>query len=228
MKIYFGFVKNFTIEPYFSFSKGGDILDRSLHNQRGFTLMEVVVVTSISTLLMLVITFSIVSIYRNNAYALAQTGEIDNARRGLQTWTQDAREMDFGANGAYAIQYAGPHYLSFYSDIDPDAVTEFIEYELINTTLYRRVHKAGGFPATYSTSTPSTFTLSEYVQNNIEAIPTFRYYNNSGEEIANPNAQITDIRYIRMQLVVNIDPIRAPGEFVLEGSATPRNLKDNL
>lgn len=185
-------------------------------------------VTSISTVLMLVITFTIMSVYRNNAYALAQTGEIDSARRGLQTWTQDAREMDFGANGAYAIQFAGPHYFSFYSDIDPDAVTELIEYQLTETTLYRRVHKAGGFPATYSTSTPSIFTLSEYVQNTIDGISTFRYFNSNGAEILNPNAQITDIRYIRMQLVVNIDPVRAPGEFMLEGSAAPRNLKDNL
>lgn len=198
------------------------------YNQKGFTLMEVIVVTSVSTVLMLVITFSIVSVYHNNAYAIAQTGEVNSARRGLQTWVQDTREMDFGANGAYAVQYAGPHYFSFYSDIDPDAITEFIEYELIDTTLYRRVHKAGGFPATYSTSTPSTFILSEYVQNNIEAIPTFTYFNNSGEEIINPNTQITDIRFIRMQIVVNIDPVQAPGEFMLEGSATPRNLKDNL
>jgi len=198
------------------------------HNKRGFTLMEVVVVTSISTILMLVITFSIVTIYRHNAYAIAQSGEIDSARRGLQTWVQDAREMDYGANGAYVIQQASEHYFSFYSDIDPDAVTEFIEYELIDTTLYRRVHKAGGFPATYSTSTPDTYTLSEFVQNDLNSLPIFQYFNSSGEEITNPNAQITDIRYIRMQLVVNIDPVRAPGEFMLEGSATPRNLKDNL
>lgn len=190
--------------------------------------MEVIMVTSISTILMLVITFSIVSVYRNNAYALAQTGEVDSARRGLQTWTQDVRELDFGANGAYSIQSAEPQYMAFYSDIDPDAITEFIEYELVDTTLYRRVHKAGGFPATYSTSTPATTVLSEFVQNNLEAIPTFRYFNNNGDEISNPTAQITDIRYIKMQLVVNIDPVRAPGEFMLEGSAAPRNLKDNL
>lgn len=204
------------------------ITNYHIHTKRGFTLMEVVVVISISTILMLVITFSIVSVYRNNAYALAQAGEIDSARRGLQTWTQDAREMDFGANGAYAIQFAGPDYFIFYADIDPDAITELIEYQLVGTTLFRRVHKASGYPATYSTSTPSIFRLSEYVQNTIEGVPTFRYYGNDGLEIQNPNSQITDIRYIKMQLIVNIDPVRAPGEFMLEGSATPRNLKDNL
>lgn len=184
--------------------------------------------TAVSTILMLVVTFSVVSIYRSNGYAIAQAQEIDTARRGLQTWAQDAREMDFGANGAYPIVSAGAHSISFYADIDPDVITEFIEYELSSTTLYRRVHKVSGFPAVYDTSNPQIFTLSEYVQNELEGVQTFRYYNNSGDEIINPNAQLTDIRYITIELVVNIDPVRSPGEFVLTGSATPRNLKDNL
>jgi len=195
---------------------------------RGFTLMEVIVVTAVSTILMLVITSSIVSIYRSNGYAIAQAQEIDTARRGLQTWAQDVREMDFGANGAYPIVSASAYSISFYADIDPDAITEFIEYELSSTTLYRHVHQASGFPATYDTTNPQTFTLSESVQNELEGIQLFRYFNNSGNEIINPNAQLTDIRYITIELVVNIDPIRSPGEFVLSGSATPRNLKDNL
>lgn len=190
--------------------------------------MEVIVVTAVSTVLMLVITSSIVSIYRTNGYAIAQAQEIDTARRGLQTWTQDAREMDFAANGAYPVVSAGPYSLSFYADIDPDAVTELIQYELSSTTLYRRVHKASGFPATYDLSNPAIFTLSEFVQNELEGVQLFRYYNSNGDEILNPNAQLTDIRYIRIELVVNIDPVRSPGEFVLSGSATPRNLKDNL
>jgi prepilin-type N-terminal cleavage/methylation domain-containing protein len=195
---------------------------------RGFTLVEVIVVTGISSLLMLVITLVIVSLYQNNAYAIAQATEIDTARRGIEIWTQDAREMDFGANGAYPIQEAGPHRLVFFADIDPDAVTELLTYELSSTTLFRRVVKASGFPAVYNLSASTTFRLSEYVQNELNLIPTFRYYNNAGVEILNPNAQITDIRFIRLQLVVNVDPVRAPGEFYLEGSATPRNLKDNL
>lgn len=194
----------------------------------GFTLMEVIVVTTVSTILMLVVTFSVVSIYQSNGYAIAQAQEIDTARRGLQAWTQDTREMDFGANGSYPIAQAGPYNLSFYADLDPDAITEFIEYELSSTTLYRRVYKSSGFPAVYDLSNPTVYTLSEFVQNELEGIQLFRYYNNSGEEIFNPNAQITDIRYITIELVVNIDPVRSPGEFVLMGSATPRNLKDNL
>jgi prepilin-type N-terminal cleavage/methylation domain-containing protein len=195
---------------------------------RGFTLTEVIVVIAISTVLMLAITLSITSIYRNNAYALAQTQEVDTARRGTQTWAQDTRELDFGANGAYPIVIAEPHRFAFYADIDPDAITEYIDYQLSSTTLYRRVYKASGFPAVYDLSSPQTFILSEYVQNEINMIPTFRYYNSSGVLIANPQAMITDIRYITINIIVNVDPVKSPGEFMLQGSAAPRNIKDNL
>lgn len=204
-------------------------MNSSLKNTiRGFTLVEVIVVISISTVLMLAITLSITSIYRNNAYALAQTQEVDTARRGVQTWTKDARELDFGANGAYPIVIAEPHRFVFYADIDPDAVTEYLDYQLSSTTLFRRVSKASGFPSTYDLSTSTVFTLSEYVQNEINGIPTFQYYDAAGNLITNPQAMITDIRYITINIIVNIDPIRSPGEFMLQGSAAPRNIKDNL
>lgn len=201
----------------------------SIQNKKlGFTLTEVIVVTAVSTLLMLAITGSIVSIYKTNAYTFAQAEEVNTARRGLQTWVSDAREMDFGANGAYPFVLVEPHRMYFYADIDPDNITEYIEYELSSTTMYRRVYKASGYPAVYSTSSPQVFTLSEYVQNELNAIPTFRYYNSAGTEINNPSAQITDIRYITINTIVNVDPVNDPGEFMLSGSAAPRNLKDNL
>lgn len=198
------------------------------NNIYGFTLTEVIVVVSISTVLMLVITLSVSSIYKNNAYALAQTQEVDTARRGIQTWIKDTRELDYGANGAYPIVIAEPHRFAFYADIDPDAVTEYLDYQLSSTTLYRRVYKASGFPAVYDLTSPATSTLSEYVQNEINIIPTFQYYNATGNLIANPQAMITDIRYITLTIIVNIDPVRSPGEFKLQGSAAPRNIKDNL
>jgi len=194
----------------------------------GFTLTEVIMVIFITSLLMLVITNSIVSIYQTNAYALAQASEVDTARRGVQAWIKDARELDFGANGAYPIVIAEPHRFGFYADIDPDAITEYLVYELASTTFYRRVYKASGFPAAYDLATPQIFTMSEFVQNELNGIHTFTYYNNAGVEITNPTAQLTDIRYIRMNMIVNIDPLRSPGEFMLQGSAAPRNLKDNL
>jgi len=100
---------------------------------------------------------------------------------------------------------------------------------VVGTDLYRYTYNPIGYPATYNTASPDeTLLLSEYVQNISQGITTFSYYNGVGALMASPAAMISDIRYIEMQVIVNIDPLREPGEFMLKGSAAPRNLKDNL
>jgi len=198
-------------------------------HKAGFTLIETIVIISLSTILMLVITYAIFQMYQFNAYTFAQANEIESARRGVGIWVRDTREMTFGDNGSYPIAIAEPYRLSFYGDVDRDQYVEYVEHVLLGTTMYKYSTNPTGHPPTYSPNNPDiTFTLSEHVQNFEQGVPMFRYYNNSGTEILNPQAMITDIRYIEMNIIVNIDPIRSPGEFMLKGSATPRNLKDNL
>lgn len=195
----------------------------------GFTLVEVIVVISINTLLLLVITASIVQLYQTNSYTFAQSNEIDSARRGLTTWIRDAREMTSAANGSFALGEVGSSTLGFYSDIDRDNSVEYVKYVLATTTLYKYVYNPVGYPPVYNLATPdSTFVLSEYVQNLLQGQQTFAYYDSSGALVVSPTAMISDIRYITMNIIVNIDPLRSPGEFMLQGSAAPRNLKDNL
>ncbi len=201
----------------------------SLSNKRGFTLMEMVVVIALNTLLILVIMGAVTELYKYNSYAMEQANEVDAARRGVATWVRDAREMTYAANGAFPLVRVESNRLGFYSDIDKDLSVEYVEYVLSSTTLYKYTYEATGTPAVYSTTTPSkTETLSQYVQNQLQGQTTFRYYNNSGALILSPASMISDIRYITMNTIVNIDPARSPGEFMLQGSATPRNLKDNL
>jgi prepilin-type N-terminal cleavage/methylation domain-containing protein len=198
-------------------------------HKRGFTLIETIIVISLFTILSLAIFSAVTEIYKYNSITLEQANEIEVARRGLLTWVRDAREMTFGADGAFPITRAENHRLGFYSDIDKDFSVEYIEYRLSTTTLYKYIYEPTGSPPVYSTTTPTrTEILSEYVQNIPQSQLTFRYYTESGVLIANPSAMISDIRYIRMNLIVNIDPARSPGEFMLQGSATPRNLKENL
>ena len=195
----------------------------------GFTLVEVLFVVAINTLLLLVITSTIVSLYKNNQTTSAQAQEVDSARRGLILWVRDAREMTAAADGAYPLVVVENDRLGFYSDVDRDNSVEYVEYELTGTTLRKKVFNPVGYPATYNLAVADdTFIMSEYVQNIIQGQLTFKYYNDAGTLIASPTAMISDIRYIEMQIIVNIDPVNSPGEFMLKGSATPRNLKDNL
>ncbi len=198
-------------------------------SHRGFTLTEMIVVIALFTLLLLAIMNAVTEIYKYNSVTIEQSNEIEVARRGLLTWVRDAREMTFAANGAFPIGRVENHRMGFYSDIDKDFNVEYVEYVLATTTLYKYTYEPVGNPPVYSTTTPTrTEILSQYVQNLSQGQVTFRYYNDAGTLLASPAAMISDIRYIRINLIVNIDPLRSPGEFMLQGSAAPRNIKENL
>lgn len=195
----------------------------------GFTLVEVIMVVALNTILMMVIATTVTQLYKNHSYTFEQSNEIEVARRGLGTWVRDAREMTTGANGAFALVLAGTSTIGFYSDIDKDNSIEYVEYRLGTSTTLRKFTYNPTASSTYSTTTPNSVeVMSEYVQNGRQNVVIFRYYDSNGALVASPQAMISDITYITMNIIVNIDPVRSPGEFMLQGSSAPRNLKTNL
>lgn len=196
-------------------------------NNDGMTLVEVVVVIGIYAILMISVTTTVSFLYQTNSYAIAQAQEVDTARSGLTTWTKDAREMLPSSEGTWPVAIMEPNRVGFFSDVDQDSVIEYVIYSLATTTLYKYTYEPSA-TSSYSTSTPSrTFVISEFVQNLVQATSTFRYFDATGAALSVGDL-LTDVRYIQVNLIVNIDPIRSPGEFVLRSSAAPRNLKDNL
>jgi type II secretory pathway pseudopilin PulG len=194
-----------------------------------FTLIEILVVVAINTMLMGVVLMTIVQFYKSNDSVSAQAYEVDSARRGLMTWVRDARELTYAANGAFPLVTVLPNKFGFYSDVNRDNNVEYVEYELIGTNLYKRVYYPTGYPPVYNLASPNeTNLLSIYVQNIPQNQATFKYYDDAGLSPASSTASISDIRYIEARIIVNIDPVNHPGEFMLHGSAAPRNLKDNL
>ena len=190
--------------------------------------METIIAIGIYTVLMLAVFSSITSLYRYNAYSIEQSGEVDNARRGITEWNRDAKEMTTAEDGTWPIAVIEPHRLGYYSDTDSDDSVEYIEYTLSGTTLTKNTYNPTGSPAVYNLLVPDTVeTLSEYVQNSNQATSTFFYFDNAGNTLSSASP-IIEVRYIQMQIIVNIDPDRNPGEFMLRSSLAPRNLKDNL
>ena len=200
-----------------------------VNKQTGMTLVEMLVVIGIFTLLSGAIYGTIQALYQYNGYAYAQAAEVDNARRGLNTFSRDVREMTYAEDGSFPIVLNTEYLMGFYSDIDKDNNVEYVEYELATTTMfYKRVYNPTGNPPTYDFNNPDEeIILSEYVQNIQEATSTFQYFDSNGVQL-DETSLLTDIRYIRAQIIVNIDPVRSPGEFLLRTSIAPRNLKDNL
>jgi type II secretory pathway pseudopilin PulG len=195
---------------------------------RGMTLVEVVVVIGIYTILLLAITASVASLYQTNSYAIAEADEIDNARRGMTQWSRDVKELTTAEDGTFPIAIIEEHRFGYYSDTDQDDSVEYVEYILATTTLTKYSYDPTGSPATYNLTTPDKEeTLSLYVQNINQGTSTFMYFDNAGTQLSSASPLI-NIKYIRAQIIVNIDPNRSPGEFMLRSSIAPRNLKDNL
>lgn len=197
-------------------------------SKKGFTLVETMVVVVIYALVVYAVFQSILMFYKFNAYAIAQSYQVDTAKRGMQIMVRDIREMTFADNGKFPLALKGAHKIGFYSDIDRDNSVEYIEYELSTTTiLKKRIYGATGNPPVYSTTPESTEILSQYVQNLNQATSTFYYYDKNGV-LANASTSVTDIVYIGAQIIVNVDPLRDPGQFMLKSSAALRNLKENF
>ena len=198
-------------------------------HQSGLTLIETVIVIAIYTLLLGAVLAAVVHLYQANNYTFNQSYEIELGRRGLQNWLQDAREMAYGDNGTFPLAVVEPFRIGFFSDVDDTRSVEYVEYFLATTTLYRHIYHATGSPPTYVLTTPNRIEIiSEYVQNINQSKPVFFYYDTTGTLLVNPALALTDIRYIEAQIIVNIDPYRSPGEFLLRSGVAPRNLKDNL
>lgn len=191
----------------------------------GLSIVEVIMVVALFSILMLAVSGSIASFYRFNAYTLSQAYQVDTARKGVEQLVQDLREMTFADDGTFPLVVMEDDRISFFSDVDRDFSVEYVEYSLASTTLMKRIYNATGTPPTYGTTTlQETRTLSEYVQNVLQGTPIFVYYDEEGNP-ATATSTVTDIRYVGISIVVNIDPIRDPGEYMLRSSAALRNLQ---
>ncbi len=193
--------------------------------KKGMTLVETMVIVVIMTIISLAIGESISTFYRHNAYTIAQANQVSHARRGIEYLVRDIREMIHADDGSFPLAVKQSNAISFYSDIDRDDSVELVRYQLDSTTLYKYIYDSVGFPPTYSTTTPDkTMIISEYVQNDLQGHDIFSYKDDAGNEVLASDS-VTDVFYIGVNLIINIDPLRDPGQFMLRSSASLRNLK---
>lgn len=193
------------------------------NSSNGYTLLEVVIVVGITSIVLGIITGSVLSFYKSNTNTLEQAIQVDSARKGVEYLVRDLREAGFADDGSFPIIQNSSTSISFYSDVDRDFSVEKIRYFLEGTTLKKGVTNAVGSPPLY-TGTEQVTAVSEYIRNIEQGIPVFRYYTATSTEITS-GANPTNISFVTLDLVVNVDVNRLPGQFTLHSSATIRNLR---
>ncbi len=190
--------------------------------KQGFSLIETIIAIAIFAIVMAAVSGLIIYLYRVNSYAIQQAYAINSARKGMEVITREIREATYSDTGAYPVVDAQNNSFIFYSDVDRDNKVEKIRYYLDGSYLKRNEVHSAGTPLTYP-SFSDYAVLSEYVLNGIRSLPIFHYYNASSTEIVD-FSKITDIKLVKVTLIINVETSRPPAEFTLESSAQLRNL----
>ena len=193
---------------------------------RGFTLVETVVLIAMTVLISLTLGSLIVYFYKTNAYALGQSTAVGQARHGVEDAMLHLREASYGSDGSYPIESVATSSIVFYANINNTSLIERVTYSLKNGTFYRTVGEPSGNPPSYVAQTIATTTIATSVVN-ATSTPVFRYFDNAGVELATP-VNISKIASIKTTIVIDVNVNRAPVAFTLSGGATLRNLQSQL
>lgn len=191
---------------------------------RGLSLIEAMVTIAIVSLATIAIAGAVVFFYRTNAYTMEQSIAINEARRGIDEAVRNIREAAYAETGNYPVESAATDSFTFFSDIDKDANVERVRLFLDSTAFKRGVTKPGGSPVTYAGQPEEVEILANDVRNAAEGVDVFSYVNATGTPVTDLS-QVTDISYVNITLVVNVNPQKLPRSFTLTSSATMRNLR---
>lgn len=193
---------------------------------RGLTFIETMVWIALMTAATTALASTILYFYRTNAYSLEQAMAVTSAQRGLEQIVRVVREASFSSQGAYPIVSIAPNDFVFYADVDDDPLIERVHYYLSGTTLMRGILNPTGTPPDYI-GTELTETVAEYVRNVSQGVDVFEYYDALGAEIASSSSAYTAVRFVKVNLAVNINTETLPNQLSLYSSAALRNLAEN-
>lgn len=188
------------------------------------TLIELLVTIALTSVVVLALGFLIQYFYKTNAFVLEQSHAVESARRSVENAMADLREASYGADGSYPISATATSSVTFYADIDSDSSVERARYYLSNTTLYRGTTEPGA-TGSYAGQPEATTLVVNDIRNGTST-DLFSYYNRDGEQLVAP-VNLAQVASVKIVVLTDVNPNRAPNVYTLRGSATLRNLKPN-
>jgi len=189
------------------------------------TFVELVVVIAIVGVVSGALGGLIQSFYRNNSYLLEETEALDNARRGIGDAVFELREASYGDDGSYPVATAATSSVTLYADTDGDRAVEKVSYFLKGTTFYKTVTNSTGSPPTYPSVPSATTTVATNVRNTATT-SIFTYYDDSGVPLSSTSTDASKVSAVKVTLMIDLNPTRAPNVFTFTETATLRNLRN--
>ncbi|HEY4480242.1 MAG TPA: type II secretion system protein [Candidatus Paceibacterota bacterium] len=196
---------------------------------KGFTLLEIVIVIAIASAIFMAVFYFGESIFSWNSASQKNLSAQSDARKILKTITRELRSASPSSLGAYPLSQAGASSVTFFSNVDDEPDKEQIRYFLDGNELKRGVIKPSGFPLTYNPANENLSTLIRDINNGLN--PVFEYFDSTYTGASDPllqPVQPTQVRLVRITVYIEKDPNKSLGPVVATSQVFLRNLKDNL
>ena len=207
-------------------------MDKNKHfEQKGFTLIEIVVALAIFAVLIFGVATMLNDIFVNSNQQLASMSNIDQARSALSIFTNEIRDAATGSDGSYPLNQAGDFQIIFYSNFGTTSSTvERIRYYISGDTLYKGVVLPTGNPLSYILSSESVSPVITGIS--VGTAPVFYYYDgnyNGGTSALSQPVNINQVRFVKINFMVfnKITP-NDTSTFPVAAGAAIRSVKDNL
>jgi len=201
----------------------------NLNFNKGVGLTEIIIVVAISAAIFTAIFQFGTSIFSFNTTSSATLSAQSDGRRVLKTIVKELRSASPSSTGTYPVLVAATSSITFFSNIDADALKEQIRYFLQNKDLKRGVIKPSGSPLTYNPANEQISTLVHDIMST--SSPIFEYFDNNYAGTTTPLVQpvtITLIRLVRITIPIEKDVNKSPLPIIVQSQVMLRNLKDNL
>ena len=196
----------------------------------GFTIIELIVTIGIVVMILGAIWIFILRGYQFQELELNQIANQEQARAGIEEISSELREAAQSDNGAYPIESADSYSIIFYSDIDDDGSREKIHYWLDGQFFKKTVTEPTAFPVSYPAENESEEKIiTRDVING--TTPIYEYFDRNYQGTEEPMSlpvNISNIRLIKITLIVDNNTDKEPPPFTLSSDIQLRNLKDNL
>lgn len=201
-----------------------------LKDQKGMSIIELVVATSILVLLMGMLATLLLRAFYVNRFTIEQGLNTAEVQKTIRTFTAKVREAKQSDAGGYLIELADENELIFFANIDDDDATERVHYFLEDNKLKMGIAESVGFPAAYPAGDDEVRIVGNGIVNNAGQ-SLFYYYNRDYpvDVVNNPlavPANPVDIGMVKIDLYVNVNTIQVPDSAHMQTFVRPRNIKN--
>lgn len=196
---------------------------------KGFSLIETMFAVAIFSLIIAMIGAFQADIISFNS--IIQTGlrNQGEAKNIIRPFSNEVRGALPSSQGAYALATVDETTFTFFTDIDDDSLVERIRYFLDGTDFKKGIIKPDPVTYEYDENTEEIIEVIHDVVNGT----IFYYYDSSydGSASSTPLSHPvtpSDVRMIKIVMIIDDDPNKAPAPITVSTQVSIRNLKDNL